>query len=51
MLSIVLGQPRGPSTAMRMTPADVTVAVAPAGLRPVRVVELPPYHYAAIFER
>jgi ubiquinone/menaquinone biosynthesis C-methylase UbiE len=48
--TIVLGQPRGPRTEMRMTPEEVTAAVAPAGLRPVRVVELPPYHYAAIFE-
>lgn len=47
----VLGQPRGPRTQMRMTPEEVTAAVAPAGLRPVRVVELPPYHYGAIFER
>ncbi len=49
--TIVLGQPRGPRTEMRMTPEEVIAAVAPAGLRPVRVVELPPYHYAAIFER
>ena len=46
----VLGQPRGPKTELRMTPEDVAAAVAPAGLRPARVVELPPYHYAAIFE-
>lgn len=49
--TIVLGQPRGPRTEMRMTPEEVTAAVAPAGLRPMRVVEVPPYHYAAIFER
>ena len=47
----ILGQPRGPKTEMRMTPADVAAAVAPAGLRPKRVVELPPYHYAAILEK
>lgn len=46
----ILGQPRGPKTELRMTPEDVAAAVAPAGLRPARVVELPPYHYAAIFE-
>ncbi len=49
--TIVLDQPRGPRTEMRMTPEEVTAAVAPAGLRPMRVVELPPYHYGAIFER
>jgi len=47
----ILGQPRGPKTEMRMTPADVAAAVAPAGLRPKRVVELLPYHYAAILEK
>ena len=45
----VLGQPRGPKTEMRMTPEEVEVAVAGAGLRRVSVVELPPYHYAAVF--
>ncbi len=49
--TIVLGQPRGPRTEMRMRPEDVREAVAPAGLRPTRLIELPPYHYAAIFER
>lgn len=49
--TIVLGQPRGPRAEMRMTPEEVVVAVATAGLRRTRVVELPPYHYGAIFER
>ncbi len=47
----VLGQRRGPRTEMRMTPEEVAAAVAPAGFRPARVVELPPYHYGAIFEK
>lgn len=47
----VLGQPRGPKTEMRMTPEDVAAAVAPAALRLIRVIELPPYHYAAILEK
>jgi ubiquinone/menaquinone biosynthesis C-methylase UbiE len=47
----VLDQPRGPKTEMRMAPEEVTAAVGPAGLRPIHVIELPPYHYAAIFER
>ena len=47
----VLGQPRGPKTEMRMAPEEVTAAVGPAGLRPIHVIDLPPYHYAAIFER
>jgi len=49
--TIVLSQPRGPRTEMRMTPEDVTQAVAPAGFRPIELIQLPPYHYAAVFER
>jgi ubiquinone/menaquinone biosynthesis C-methylase UbiE len=47
--TIVLGRSRGPKTEMRMTPEEVEAAVAGAGLRRVSVVELPPFHYAAIF--
>jgi len=47
----VLGKPRGPKTEMRMTPADVVAAVTPAGFSLVTVVELPPYHYGAIFAK
>jgi 2-polyprenyl-3-methyl-5-hydroxy-6-metoxy-1,4-benzoquinol methylase len=47
----VLGQPRGPGTNLRMEPEDVAAAVDLAGLKRVRVVELLPYHYAAILEK
>jgi SAM-dependent methyltransferase len=47
----VLGEPRGPRTELRMTPEDTIAAVTPARLDPLKVVDLPPYHYAAIFER
>lgn len=46
--TVVLSQPRGPRTEMRMEPADVARAVELAGLRLSHVVELPPYHYGAI---
>ena len=46
----VLGQPRGPKTDMRMTLDDVAAVVEPAGLVFARVVELPPYHYGAVFQ-
>ena len=46
----VLGQPRGPKTEMRMSPADVRKTIEPAGLKLVGVIDLPPYHYGAIFE-
>ena len=38
-------------TEMRMAPDQVRAAVEPAGFRLSRVVELPPYHYGAIFIR
>jgi SAM-dependent methyltransferase len=47
----VLDQPRGPATEMRMAPEEVTAVVGPAGLHPLHVIDLPPYHYAAIFEK
>ena len=47
----VLGQPRGPATELRMTPEAVVTAVESGGLVNVGIVEMPPYHYAAIFER
>jgi SAM-dependent methyltransferase len=49
--TIVLGQPRGPRTEMRMEPSDVAEAVGPAGLTLTDMIELPPYHYGAIFVR
>lgn len=45
----VLGQPRGPKTEMRMTPTEVAGAAEPVGLKLASVVELPPYHYGALF--
>jgi SAM-dependent methyltransferase len=47
----VLGQPRGPQTEMRMSRVDVAKTVEMARLRLAAVVELPPYHYGAIFEK
>ncbi len=45
----VLGKPRGPKTEMRMSPDDVRSVVEPAGFTLERVVELPPFHYGAVF--
>lgn len=45
----ILGEPRGPATELRMTPEKTKAAVELAGFRLHRVVELPPYHYGAIF--
>ncbi len=49
--TVVLGQPRGPRTEMRIEARDVAVLVQPAGLMLNRKVELPPYHYGAIFTK
>lgn len=45
----VLGKPRGPKSEMRMSPEDTRRAVEPAGFALERIVELPPYHYGAVF--
>ncbi|HZW61674.1 MAG TPA: hypothetical protein VFF04_05615, partial [Candidatus Babeliales bacterium] len=49
--TIVLGKPRGPSTELRLSPEQTRVLVEPAGFELETVVELPPYHYGAIFIR
>jgi SAM-dependent methyltransferase len=46
----VLGEPRGPRTELRLSPEQTIEAVESSGLRLVRVVEVPPYHYGAVFE-
>lgn len=45
----VLDQPRGPRTDMRMEPEDVQQVVEPAGFKLEKVIDVGPYHYAAIF--
>jgi len=47
----ILGEPRGPLTELRITPEATVAAVEPTGLRLDRIIELPPYHYGAIFEK
>ena len=47
----VLGQPRGPSTELRMSPEQTRAVVEPAGFKLETLVELPPYHYGVIFVR
>ena len=45
----VLGEPRGPRTELRMSPDQTITAVEAGGLRATRLVEVPPYHYGAVF--
>jgi SAM-dependent methyltransferase len=47
----VLGEPRGPRTDLRLTPQQTIADVEASGLRYVDLVEIPPYHYGAVFER
>ena len=45
----VLGEPRGPRAEMRMSPHVLAATVEPAGFKLAQIVELPPYHYGAVF--
>jgi SAM-dependent methyltransferase len=47
----ILGEPRGPATELRITPAETIAAVQSSGLALQRQIEVPPYHYAAVFKR
>lgn len=47
----VLGEPRGPKTELRLSPGQTVDAVLAAGLAHVGTVEIPPYHYGALFTR
>lgn len=47
----VLGEPRGPKTELRMSPGQTIRSVEATGLIFAELVELPPYHYAVVFER
>jgi len=47
----ILGEPRGPKTELRMSPGQTMESVEAGGLTFAELVELPPYHYAVIFER
>jgi ubiquinone/menaquinone biosynthesis C-methylase UbiE len=46
----ILGEPRGPKTELRMAPEETIKSVEAGGLKSISVVEIPPYHYAAIFQ-
>lgn len=49
--TVVAGDPRGPPTELRLSPAETGEAVADAiDVRAVERHELPPYHYALVFE-
>jgi ubiquinone/menaquinone biosynthesis C-methylase UbiE len=47
----VLGEARGPKTELRLSPAETIDAVQAGGLTLRRLVDVPPYHYGAVFEQ
>jgi SAM-dependent methyltransferase len=47
----VLGEPRGPRTELRLSPPQTIAAVESGGLGLILQVEVPPYHYAVVFQR
>lgn len=47
----VLGQPRGPSTELRLSPEQTVKSVEAGGLKGKGILDMPPYHYGAIFEK
>jgi SAM-dependent methyltransferase len=47
----VLAEPRGPRTDLRLSPEQTTHAVEAAGLKAHAIVDVPPYHYGAVFEK
>jgi ubiquinone/menaquinone biosynthesis C-methylase UbiE len=47
--TMVLGEPRGPKTELRVSPETTKTAVEASGLKLSSLVEIPPYHYGAVF--
>jgi SAM-dependent methyltransferase len=48
--TVILGEPRGPRTELRLTPEQTIAAVEAGGLKLAHLLEIPPYHYGAVFE-
>lgn len=49
--TVILGEPRGPRTEVRMSPELLCAMVEPAGFMQEKVLELPPYHYGSVFRK
>ncbi len=48
--TVILGEPRGPKTELRLSPEQTVESVEAGGLKLVTRMEIPPYHYAVVFE-
>lgn len=49
--TLILGEPRGPNTELRMAPEETIKSVEAGSLKFIKLVEIPPYHYGVIFKR
>jgi SAM-dependent methyltransferase len=49
--TMILGEPRGPKTELRLSPEQTIEVVESSGLKLARLIEVPPYHYGAVFEQ
>ena len=47
----VLGEPRGPKTELRLFPEESIRSVEAGGMKFASRMEIPPYHYAVVFEQ
>jgi SAM-dependent methyltransferase len=47
--TMILGEPRGPKSELRLSPEQTIEAVVSSGLELARLIEIPPYHYGAVF--
>jgi ubiquinone/menaquinone biosynthesis C-methylase UbiE len=49
--TMILGEPCGPKTELRLSAEETTAAVEASGLKRARLIEIPPYHYGAVFSQ
>lgn len=49
--TMILGEPRGPKTELRMSPEETITSVENGGLKHMKTVEVLPYHYGVVFQR
>jgi ubiquinone/menaquinone biosynthesis C-methylase UbiE len=49
--TVLLGEPRGPRSDLRLSPQQTQTAVEQSGLRLIRQTEVSAYHYASVFQR
>jgi SAM-dependent methyltransferase len=47
--TVILGEPRGPKTELRLSPEQTIAAIEAGGLKLAHLIEIPPYHYGAMF--